>query len=124
MPGPLESQVVASRYANPALPSSSASNAGEGDTGGGEGNPAVADRGRLWRAAIKWPMYAVAVMPVLLAAGWRLGQELPVRADQVGLFLLAAILLAGCSAQARLEGLMAVSADAHWPAYDLHLHRA
>ena len=27
-------------------------------------------------------------------------------------------------AQARLEGLMAVSADAHWPAYDLHLHRA
>ena len=26
--------------------------------------------------------------------------------------------------QARLEGLMAVSADAHWPAYDLHLHRA
>jgi 1,4-dihydroxy-2-naphthoate phytyltransferase len=38
-------------------------------------------------------MYAVAVMPVLLAAGWRLGQGLPVRADQVGLFLLAAILL-------------------------------
>jgi 1,4-dihydroxy-2-naphthoate phytyltransferase len=38
-------------------------------------------------------MYAVAVMPVLLAAGWRLGQELPVRAGQVGLFLLAAILL-------------------------------
>jgi prevent-host-death family protein len=27
-------------------------------------------------------------------------------------------------AQARMEGLMAVSADAHWPAYDLHLHRA
>ena len=53
----------------------------------------AADRGRLWQAAIKWPMYAVAVMPVLLAAAWRLGQALPVRADQVALFLLAAILL-------------------------------
>lgn len=51
------------------------------------------DRGRLWRAAIKWPMYAVAVMPVLLAAGWRLGEGLPVRVAQVGLFLLAAVLL-------------------------------
>ncbi|MFN9624363.1 MAG: 2-carboxy-1,4-naphthoquinone phytyltransferase [Cyanobacteriota bacterium] len=79
MPGPLEPQVVASRYATP---SRSPSPAG-----------ASADRGRLWRAAIKWPMYAVAVMPVLLAAGWRLGQGLPVRGDQVGLFLLAAILL-------------------------------
>jgi 1,4-dihydroxy-2-naphthoate octaprenyltransferase len=38
-------------------------------------------------------MYAVAVMPVLLAAGWRLGQSQPVRADQVGLFFVAAILL-------------------------------
>jgi len=38
-------------------------------------------------------MYAVAVMPVLLAAGWRLSQGLPVRADQVALFLAAAILL-------------------------------
>lgn len=40
-------------------------------------------------------MYAVAVMPVLLAAGWRLGQGLPVRAGQVGLFLAAAVLLLG-----------------------------
>ncbi|MEB3351917.1 MAG: 2-carboxy-1,4-naphthoquinone phytyltransferase [Cyanobacteriota bacterium] len=52
-----------------------------------------AERRRLWRAAIKWPMYAVAVMPVLLAAGWRLGQGLPVRPDQLLLFLLAAVLL-------------------------------
>ncbi|MEB3256948.1 MAG: 2-carboxy-1,4-naphthoquinone phytyltransferase [Cyanobacteriota bacterium] len=78
MPGPLEPQVVASRYAT-AAPSALA----EGET----------DRGRLWRAAIKWPMYAVAVMPVLLAAGWRLGQGLPVRGGQVGLFLAAAVLL-------------------------------
>jgi 2-carboxy-1,4-naphthoquinone phytyltransferase len=38
-------------------------------------------------------MYAVAVMPVLLAAGWRLNQGLPVRPDQLLLFLLAAVLL-------------------------------
>jgi 1,4-dihydroxy-2-naphthoate phytyltransferase len=50
-------------------------------------------RRRLWQAAIKWPMYAVAVMPVLLAAGWRLGQGLPIRFDQLLLFLLAAVLL-------------------------------
>jgi 1,4-dihydroxy-2-naphthoate octaprenyltransferase len=51
------------------------------------------ERQRLWRAAIKWPMYAVAVMPVLLAAGWRISQALPVRGGQLGLFLGAAILL-------------------------------
>ncbi|MFN6351579.1 MAG: 2-carboxy-1,4-naphthoquinone phytyltransferase [Cyanobacteriota bacterium] len=79
MPGPLERQVVASRYAGPPPPLS----AGAGR----------AERRTLWRAAIKWPMYAVAVMPVLLAAGWRLSQSLPVRGGQVGLFLAAAILL-------------------------------
>jgi 2-carboxy-1,4-naphthoquinone phytyltransferase len=68
-----EPQVVASRYARGAV--------------------ATADRGRLWRAAVKWPMYAVAVMPVLLAAGWRLGQGLALRPDQLLLFLLAAVLL-------------------------------
>ncbi len=67
-----EQQVVASRYATADAPP---------------------DRGRLWRAAIKWPMYAVAVMPVLLAAGWRLGEGLPLRLDQLLLFLVAAVLL-------------------------------
>ena len=38
-------------------------------------------------------MYAVAVMPVLLAAGWRVQQGLPVRLDQLVLFLMAAVLL-------------------------------
>ena len=38
-------------------------------------------------------MYAVAVMPVLLAAGWRSGAGLAVRLDQLLLFLLAAVLL-------------------------------
>ena len=51
------------------------------------------ERRRLWKAAIKWPMYAVAVMPVLLAAGWRAGAALPVRLDQLALFLVAAVLL-------------------------------
>ena len=50
-------------------------------------------RRRLWKAAIKWPMYSVAVMPVLLAAGWRLGAGLPVRWVQGFVFLLAAVLL-------------------------------
>jgi 1,4-dihydroxy-2-naphthoate octaprenyltransferase len=52
-----------------------------------------AARRRLWKAAIKWPMYAVAVMPVLLAAGWRWGQGQPVRFGQLLLFLVAAVLL-------------------------------
>ncbi|WP_114993870.1 2-carboxy-1,4-naphthoquinone phytyltransferase [Synechococcus sp. UW179A] len=51
------------------------------------------DRRRLWKAAIKWPMYSVAVMPVLLATGWRLGSGLPVRWAQGFVFLLAAVLL-------------------------------
>ena len=50
-------------------------------------------RRQLWKAAIKWPMYAVAVMPVLLAAGWRWGAGQVVRLDQLLLFLLAAVLL-------------------------------
>ena len=50
-------------------------------------------RQKLWKAAIKWPMYSVAVMPVLLAAGWRIGEGQPMRWDQLLGFLLAAILL-------------------------------
>jgi len=70
-----EPQVVASRYASPVAAAP----------------PEL--RRQLWKAAIKWPMYAVAVMPVLLAAGWRWGRGLPVRVDQLLLFLLAAVLL-------------------------------
>lgn len=69
-------QVVASRYAG----------------GDSAGDPA---RRRLWKAAIKWPMYSVAVMPVLLAAGWWAGQGEPPRLDQLLAFLLAAVLLLG-----------------------------
>ena len=52
-----------------------------------------AERRRLWKAAIKWPMYSVAVMPVLVAAGWRFGSDESLRWDQLLGFLLAAILL-------------------------------
>lgn len=52
-----------------------------------------AERQRLWRAAIKWPMYSVAVMPVVLAAGWRLWSGESVRLIQMCSFLLAAVLL-------------------------------
>ncbi|HJN35781.1 MAG: 2-carboxy-1,4-naphthoquinone phytyltransferase [Prochlorococcus sp.] len=51
------------------------------------------ERRRLWRAAIKWPMYSVAVMPVLLAAGWLVWVGQPVRLLQMLGFLLAAVLL-------------------------------
>jgi len=51
------------------------------------------ERGRLWRAAIKWPLYSVAVMPVLLAAGWRFGARDFVRIDHLFGFLLASVLL-------------------------------
>ena len=53
-------------------------------------------RQRLWRAAIKWPMYAVAVMPALVAAGWLLGPGRTawrLQPQQLVLFLLAAVLL-------------------------------
>ena len=52
-----------------------------------------AQRRALWKAAIKWPMYSVAVMPVLLAAGWQFGFNGILRWDQLFGFLLAAILL-------------------------------
>ena len=62
-----EPQVVASRYAS--------------------------ERQRLWKAAIKWPMYAVAVMPMLLAAGWTFGRTGQLRWLPLLGFLLAAVLL-------------------------------
>ena len=47
----------------------------------------------LWKAAIKWPLYSVAVMPVLLATGWRLGAGQNVRLEQLTGFLIASVLL-------------------------------
>ena len=53
----------------------------------------AAERRRLWKAAIKWPMYAVAVMPVLLAAGWWYGRTGSLPFVPLLAFLLAAVLL-------------------------------
>ncbi len=52
-----------------------------------------ANRRKLWKAAIKWPLYSVAVMPVLLAAGWKHGTGQVVRMDQLIGFLLASVML-------------------------------
>ncbi len=51
------------------------------------------DRRHLWKAAIKWPLYSVAVMPILLAAGFRIGAGQEVRFDQFFGFLLGSVLL-------------------------------
>ena len=52
-----------------------------------------AERKQLWKAAIKWPMYSVAAMPVLLAAGWHFGRSGALRWSQLLGFLVAAVLL-------------------------------
>ncbi len=52
-----------------------------------------AERKLLWKAAIKWPIYSVAAMPVLLAAGWHFGRSGALRWSQLLGFLLAAVLL-------------------------------
>ena len=52
-----------------------------------------AERKRLWKAAIKWPLYSVAVMPVFLAAGWRQAIEQNIRWDQFTGFLIASVFL-------------------------------
>jgi 1,4-dihydroxy-2-naphthoate octaprenyltransferase len=53
----------------------------------------AARRRQLWKAAIKWPMYSVAVMPVLLAGGWWLGRSGQLRWGPWLAFVLAAVLL-------------------------------
>ena len=52
-----------------------------------------AEKRHLWKAAIKWPLYSVAVMPVLLATGWRLHEGQSVRLGQLFGFLVASVLL-------------------------------
>ena len=47
----------------------------------------------LWKKAIKWPLYSVAVMPIILAAGWKHGTGEILRLDQLIGFLIASILL-------------------------------
>ena len=56
-------------------------------------NSSKIERKRLWQAAIKWPLYSVAVMPLLLAAGWKIGQGEGIQIRQFLGFLIASILI-------------------------------
>ena len=56
-------------------------------------NPPKIKKKELWKAAIKWPLYSVAVMPILLATGWRIGAGHEIRIIQAITFLFASILL-------------------------------
>ena len=56
-------------------------------------NSSKTERKHLWQAAIKWPLYSVAVMPVILAAGWELGNRGNIRLGQFIGFLIASILI-------------------------------
>ncbi len=51
------------------------------------------ERKHLWQAAIKWPLYSVAIMPVILSAGWELGNSGEIRLGQFIGFLIASILI-------------------------------
>ena len=51
------------------------------------------ERKHLWKAAIKWPLYSVAIMPVILSAGWKLGNSGNIRLGQFIGFLIASILI-------------------------------
>ncbi len=53
----------------------------------------TAERKNLWQAAIKWPLYSVAIMPVILSAGWELGINGNIRLGQFIGFLIASILI-------------------------------
>ena len=48
---------------------------------------------RLWEEAIKWPIYSIAAMPILLATGLTIGTGKIIRWDQLVGFLVASILL-------------------------------
>ncbi len=51
------------------------------------------ERKALWQKAIKWPLYSVAVMPIVLAAGWKFGAKESVPLDQLFGFFIASVLL-------------------------------
>ncbi len=51
------------------------------------------ERKNLWQAAIKWPLYSVAIMPVILSAGWEFGNNGNIRLGQFIGFLIASILI-------------------------------
>ena len=56
-------------------------------------NSSTTERKHLWQAAIKWPLYSVAIMPTILSAGWKLGHSGSIRIGQFIGFLIASILI-------------------------------
>ena len=56
-------------------------------------NSSTTERKNLWQAAIKWPLYSVAIMPIILSAGWELGNNGNIRLGQFIGFLIASILI-------------------------------
>ena len=40
-------------------------------------------RRKLWKKAIKWPLYSVAIMPIVLAAGWKYGARENLQLDAI-----------------------------------------
>jgi len=58
-----------------------------------QNRPMKSNQNNLWQAAIKWPLYSVAVMPLCISAGWTIFQVNVVRIDQFFIFFVAAIFL-------------------------------
>ncbi len=56
-------------------------------------NSTKINKNKLWQKAIKWPLYSVAVMPIVLAASWRLCEGEIIRLDQLIGFLLGSVFL-------------------------------
>ena len=56
-------------------------------------NSTKVSKHRLWKKAIKWPLYSVAVMPIVLAAGARFGAGETVRLGQLIGFLTGSVFL-------------------------------
>ena len=50
-------------------------------------------RKELWQEAIKWPLYSIAVMPVVLAAAWTFAENQGIRVGHFLGFLIASIAL-------------------------------
>ncbi len=51
------------------------------------------EKKHLWKLAIKWPLYSIALMPMVLAASWRIGAGQSLRIEQFVGFLIGSVLL-------------------------------
>ena len=51
------------------------------------------DKKKLWKKAIKWPLYSVAILPVLITGAYLLNQYEEVKIYNLISFTLAAILI-------------------------------